>query len=121
MVELATPVVLSELGWMAMGIVDTMVVGHLNTAAMGAVSIGGILFSTVAWTGAGLLLGLDTLELGKAFSAMRNAKCPDQRHDGRRSDNDGHHGDCGHGPLPSDEEERAAGAAPSPVAWSSTP
>jgi len=68
MLELATPVVLSELGWMAMGIVDTMVVGHLSTAAMGAVSIGGILFNTVAWTGAGLLLGLDTL-ISQSFGA----------------------------------------------------
>src|SRR5258708_28112322 len=74
MVDLATPVVLAELGWMAMGIVDTMVVGHLSTAAMGAVSIGGILFSTVAWTGAGLLLGLDTL-IAQSFGAGDVADC----------------------------------------------
>ena len=74
MAELATPVVLAELGWMAMGIVDTMVVGHLSTAAMGAVSIGGILFSTVAWTGGGLLLGLDTL-ISQSFGAGDVADC----------------------------------------------
>ena len=68
MIELATPVVLAELGWMSMGIVDTMVVGHLSTAAMGAVSIGGVLFSTAAWTGGGLLLGLDTL-VSQSFGA----------------------------------------------------
>ena len=74
MLELATPVVLSELGWMAMGIVDTMVVGHLSTAAMGAVSIGGILFYTAAWTGAGLLLGLNTL-ISQSFGAGDVADC----------------------------------------------
>jgi len=74
MLELATPVVLSELGWMAMAIVDTMVVGRLSTAAMGAVSIGGILFGTLAWTGAGLLLGLDTL-ISQSFGAGDVADC----------------------------------------------
>jgi MATE family multidrug resistance protein len=74
MMELATPVVLAELGWMSMGIVDTMVVGHLSTAAMGAVSIGGVLFSTAAWTGAGLLLGLDTL-ISQSFGAGDVADC----------------------------------------------
>ncbi len=74
MLELATPVVLSELGWMAMAIVDTMVVGRLSTSAMGAVSIGGILFGTLAWTGAGLLLGLDTL-ISQSFGAGDVADC----------------------------------------------
>jgi MATE family multidrug resistance protein len=68
MVELAAPVVLAELGWMAMGIVDTIVVGHVSTAAMGAVSIGEVLFNTAGWTGAGLLLGLDTL-VSQSFGA----------------------------------------------------
>src|SRR5262249_17996178 len=62
------PVVLAELGWMSMAIVDTMVVGRFSTAAMGAVSIGGVLFSTAAWTGGGLLLGLDTL-ISQSFGA----------------------------------------------------
>src|SRR5262245_46302532 len=68
MIGLAAPVVLAELGWMAMAIVDTMVVGRFSTAAMGAVSIGGVLFSTAAWTGGGLLLGLDTL-ISQSFGA----------------------------------------------------
>src|SRR6478752_10713990 len=74
MLELATPVVLAELGWMAMGIVDTMVVGHLNTVSMGAVSIGGVIFSTAGWTGAGLLLGLDTL-ISQSFGAGEVPDC----------------------------------------------
>jgi MATE family multidrug resistance protein len=36
---LAVPVVLSELGWMAMSIVDTIMVGRLSPAAIGAVGI----------------------------------------------------------------------------------
>ena len=61
MARLAAPVVLSELGWMSMGVVDTIMVGHVGAAAMGAVSIGGVLFYTVAVIGTGVLLGLDTL------------------------------------------------------------
>lgn len=74
MVRLAGPVVLAELGWMSMGIVDTLVVAHVSPAAMGAVSIGGALFNTVAWTGAGLLLGLDTL-ISQSFGAGDVADC----------------------------------------------
>ena len=51
MARLAGPVVLSELGWMTMGMVDNIMVGHVSPAAMGAVSIGGILFYTVAVIG----------------------------------------------------------------------
>ena len=61
--RLAGPLVLAEIGWMTMGLVDTMMVGRLGESAeaIGAVSIGGILFYAVAIFGAGLLLGLDTL------------------------------------------------------------
>jgi multidrug resistance protein, MATE family len=70
MVRLAGPIVLAEVGWMSMGIVDTMMVGHLprSAEAIGAVSLGGILFSAVAISGMGLLLGLDTL-IAQAFGA----------------------------------------------------
>ncbi len=68
MARLAGPVVLAELGWMSMGVVDTMMVGRVSPAAIGAVSIGGILFYTVAVIGTGVLLGLDTL-ISQAFGA----------------------------------------------------
>ncbi len=61
MLRLALPVVAAELGWMGMGLVDTMMVGRVSATAIGAVSIGGTLFYTVAIFGAGLMLGLDTL------------------------------------------------------------
>ena len=59
LVRLGAPVVAAELGWMAMWLVDTMLVGRVNAEAIGAVSIGGHLFFTVAIFGMGLLLGLD--------------------------------------------------------------
>lgn len=68
MLRLATPVVLAELGWVSMGIVDTIMVGRIGPVAMGAVSVGGVLFYTAAIAGTGLLLGLDTL-VSRAFGA----------------------------------------------------
>ncbi len=61
MLSLAGPVVLAEIGWMAMGFVDTVMVGRLGPEAIGAVGIGTALFGTIAFFGMGLLLGLDTL------------------------------------------------------------
>jgi MATE family multidrug resistance protein len=70
MLRLAGPLALAELGWIAMGIVDTMVVGRTPDSAesLGAVGLGGILFYTVGMFGSGLLLGLDTL-VAQAFGA----------------------------------------------------
>jgi MATE family multidrug resistance protein len=63
MILLATPIVVAELGWMSMSIVDTMMVGRQadSAVAIGAVSLGSILYYVVAIFGAGLMLGLDTL------------------------------------------------------------
>src|ERR1035438_1984492 len=61
LVALAVPVVLSELGWMAQAIVDTIMVGRLGPAAIGAVALGNAVFYTPSLFGIGLLLGLDTL------------------------------------------------------------
>jgi MATE family multidrug resistance protein len=61
MLRLATPVAIAELGWMAMGIVDTIVVGRLGAEATGAVGLGNNLHIAVAIFGLGLLLGLDTM------------------------------------------------------------
>ena len=58
---LAGPVILAELGWMFMGVIDTIMVGKLGPTAIGAVSVGHILIDLVAIAGIGLLLGLDTL------------------------------------------------------------
>ena len=61
LIALAVPVVLSELGWMAQGIVDTIMVGPLGPAAIGAVALGNAIYYTPTLVGFGLLLGLDTL------------------------------------------------------------
>ena len=74
--RLALPLVLAEIGWMTMGIVDTMMVGRLpNSAdAIGAVSISTNLFNVLAFFGGGLLIGLDTL-VSHAFGAGRREDC----------------------------------------------
>ena len=61
MAALATPIVVAEVGWMLMGIVDTMMVGRLpdSAAAIGAVSLGTVLFYMVGIFGSGLLLALE--------------------------------------------------------------
>src|SRR6201986_3289291 len=66
LLRLAIPTVLSELGWMAMSIVATIMVGRLSPAAIGAVGISSAIFYTPTLFGIGLLLGLDTL-VAQAF------------------------------------------------------
>jgi MATE family multidrug resistance protein len=61
MVSLATPVVLSELGWMLQGVVDTIMVGKLGPSAIGAVAVANAVYYTPSLFGIGLVLGLDTL------------------------------------------------------------
>ncbi len=68
MFALAAPLVLTELGWMAMGIVDTMFVGRVSAEAIGAVSLGTSVFYAIAIFASGLLLGLDTL-VSQSFGA----------------------------------------------------
>ena len=65
LLRLAIPVV-SRTGWMAMSIVDTITVGRLSPAAIGAVGISSAIFCMPALFGIGLLLGLDTL-VAQAF------------------------------------------------------
>lgn len=76
MLRLAWPLVLAEIGWMAMVFVDTIMVGRLpnSATAIGAVSLGGVVFFTVSIFGAGLLLGLDTL-VSQAFGARDLDDC----------------------------------------------
>lgn len=74
MLGIALPVVAAELGWMAMSVVDTMMVGRLSAEAIGAVSIGSVLFYAVGIFGTGMLLGLDTL-VPQAFGADHLEEC----------------------------------------------
>jgi len=72
MLHLALPLVLAELGWMAMGIVDTIMVGHLPESAVSisAAALAQVLYHTLAFGLSGILLGLDTL-ISQAYGAGR--------------------------------------------------
>jgi MATE family multidrug resistance protein len=74
MLSLAAPLILAELGWMTMGIVDTLMVGRLSPEAIGAVGIGSSVFLAVGVFAMGLLLGLDTL-VSQAHGAGRIEEC----------------------------------------------
>lgn len=74
MIGLAIPVVFAELGWMAMTVVDTIMVGRLGAAAIGATGVGGSLFYSFAIFGMGLLLGLDTL-VSQSWGAGNREDC----------------------------------------------
>jgi MATE family multidrug resistance protein len=60
--RLALPLIIAEVGWMSMGIVDTIMVGRLpdSAVAIGATGLGQSLYHSVTIFGGGLLLGLDT-------------------------------------------------------------
>jgi len=68
MVRMAVPLALAELGWIAMGLVDTVMAGRLGAVAVGAGGLGAMLFYPTAICGTGLLLGMDTL-VAHAFGA----------------------------------------------------
>jgi len=76
MIRLAAPLVLAEIGWVMMGIIDTMMVGRLPSGAeaIGATSLGNMLFYIVGIFGSGLLLGLDSL-VSRSFGAGRVDDC----------------------------------------------
>ena len=74
MLRLAAPLALTELGWMVMGIVDTIMAGRLNATAVGAGSLGNMLFFPIAICGTGLLLGMDTL-VAQSFGAGDPREC----------------------------------------------
>lgn len=74
MLALALPVVIAELGWVSMQIVDTLIVGRLGADAIGAVGLASSLFIAAAVFGMGLLLGLDPL-VAQSFGAARIDEC----------------------------------------------
>jgi MATE family multidrug resistance protein len=74
MLRLAAPLAMAELGWMSMGFVDALMAGRLGAAAIGAGSLGNMLFFPIAICGTGMLLGMDTL-VAQAFGARDDAAC----------------------------------------------
>jgi multidrug resistance protein, MATE family len=66
--------VMAEIGWMSMGIVDTIMVGPLGPAAIGATGMSSSLFFAVAVFGMGIMLGLDAL-VSQSYGAGRLDDC----------------------------------------------
>lgn len=73
-IALAAPVAMADLGWVCMGIEDSMFVGRLGATALGAVCLGNIVNAVLGLCGAGLLLGLDTF-VSRSFGASRRDEC----------------------------------------------
>jgi MATE family multidrug resistance protein len=61
MADLAVPVVVVQVGLMFMGVVDTIMVGHVSAAALAAVALGNVYFFAVIVFGMGTLMALDPL------------------------------------------------------------
>src|SRR5882672_2653794 len=59
MVRLALPIVVVQLGQMLMGVVDTVMVGHVSADAIAAVALGNLYFFGAAIFGMGGLMALD--------------------------------------------------------------
>ena len=57
--RLAAPVVVVQLGLMAMGALDTVMVGRVSATDLAAVAIGNLYFFGVAVFGMGVLFALD--------------------------------------------------------------
>lgn len=74
MAGLAWPVILAEIGWIAMGVVDVVAVGPLGPAAIGAVGIGTNVFMAFMVFGMGTLFALDTF-VSQAFGGRRIEEC----------------------------------------------
>jgi len=79
MARIAAPVVVVQVGWMAMGVVDTLVVGRVSADAMAAVALGNLLFLAISIFGMGVLMGLDpvlaqAIGAGERIAVARNAQ-----------------------------------------------
>src|SRR6204780_5938265 len=61
--RLALPLIFAEVGWMSMGIVDTVMVGRLpnSAVAIGATGLGQSLYNSVAIFGGGPVVGGGTV------------------------------------------------------------
>src|SRR5690348_2927375 len=60
-VRLALPVVLVQIGMMFMGVVDTVMVGHVSATVLAAVALGNLYFFNTIVLGNGTLMALDPI------------------------------------------------------------
>ena len=72
LLHLAIPLIAGELGWIAMSVIDTIMVGRLDHSAvnMAAAALAQVIFNTLAFGIGGILLGLDTL-ISQAFGGKQ--------------------------------------------------
>lgn len=61
LLRLAAPVIGTQLGMMTLGVVDTVMVGHLGVKAIGAAALGNVWVMGTLIAGMGLVLGIDPL------------------------------------------------------------
>jgi MATE family multidrug resistance protein len=61
LLRLAVPVVVVQVGLMLMGVVDSIMVGHLSATALASVALGNMYFMGLAIFGMGVLMALDPL------------------------------------------------------------
>ncbi|HET9359044.1 MAG TPA: MATE family efflux transporter [Vicinamibacterales bacterium] len=81
LMRIAGPVILAEVGWMSMGLVDTIMVGPLGPAAIAATGMGSSVFTAIAIFGMGLMLGLDAF-VSQAHGAGDERECTRWLHQG---------------------------------------
>ena len=81
LMRIAWPVILAEVGWMSMGLVDTIMVGPLGPAAIAATGMGSSVFTAIAIFGMGLMLGLDAF-VSQAHGAGDERECARWLHQG---------------------------------------
>ena len=74
MLKIAIPVVMAELGWMSMGVVDTVMVGGLGPEAISAAGVGNAMHIAFAIFGMAVMLVLDTL-VSQAYGARDIRDC----------------------------------------------
>jgi multidrug resistance protein, MATE family len=75
LIQLAVPLIAGELGWIAMSLVDTVMLGRLpNSAlAMASAALAQVLFNTLSFGMGGVLLGLDSL-ISQAIGAKEQTQ-----------------------------------------------
>jgi len=67
--RLAAPVAISQIGMLAMGLVDTLLVGRLGATELAAVALGDALYFSFAVFAVGLIMSMDPL-ISQAFGAQ---------------------------------------------------
>jgi MATE family multidrug resistance protein len=72
--KLALPIVISQVGFVSMGLVDTLIIGPLGPEALSALSLGNTFFFGILIFGLGTLMALDTW-VSQAYGAGDLERC----------------------------------------------